>query len=146
MAEHPAADPPSTPTPDPAHQAEPPVAPPVATAAVDAVVPEAARPGPERVGVLVVHGIGEQRRFEHLEEQTKKIALAIIERQDRTGKPTQFTFEIAPATGAATYQSEQDSWVGGRFPAVRGSCWRTHTAMLVLIESPAGTTSSGSCR
>lgn len=113
MAEHPAADAPPTPPPDPADQgpaAEPPVA---------AVIPEAAAAGPERVGVLVVHGIGEQRRFEHLEEQTKKIALAIIGRQDRTGKPTQFTFEIAAATGAATYQSEQDSWVGGRFPAVR---------------------------
>jgi hypothetical protein len=32
----------------------------------------------ERVGVLVVHGIGEQRRFEHLESETRKIVNAIL--------------------------------------------------------------------
>ena len=32
----------------------------------------------KKVGVLVVHGIGEQRRFEHLEAETRKIVDAII--------------------------------------------------------------------
>jgi len=32
----------------------------------------------EKVGVLVVHGIGEQRRFAHLESETRNIVNAII--------------------------------------------------------------------
>ncbi len=36
----------------------------------------------ERVGVILVHGIGEQRRFEHLEGETRKVVDAIIERYD----------------------------------------------------------------
>jgi hypothetical protein len=74
---------------------------------------------PVRVGVLLVHGIGEQRRFEHLEAQAKKIASALLKRQERTGQRTKVTFEVLPAPGGAPYQSEQDSWMGGRFPAVR---------------------------
>jgi hypothetical protein len=31
---------------------------------------------PERIGVLLVHGIGEQRRFEHLEGEARNIAAA----------------------------------------------------------------------
>src|SRR5690349_17881740 len=76
-------------------------------------------PRPERVGVLVVHGIGEQRRFEHLEEQTKKIANAILKREERTEQRTRVTFEVLPASGGAPYQSDQESWQGGRFPSVR---------------------------
>jgi hypothetical protein len=74
---------------------------------------------PDRVGVLVVHGIGEQRRFEHLEEQTKKIAEALLKREERTHQKTEVTFEILAVSGSAPYQSQQDSWMGGRFPAVR---------------------------
>ena len=32
----------------------------------------------EKVAVIIVHGIGEQRRFEFLEEETRKIVNAII--------------------------------------------------------------------
>jgi len=31
----------------------------------------------ERVGVLLVHGIGEQKRFEHLEAEVRNIAAAL---------------------------------------------------------------------
>ncbi len=74
---------------------------------------------PARVGVLLVHGIGEQRRFEHLEQQTKLIAKALLEREARTNQKTEVTLEIIPAAGGAPYQSQQDSWMGGRFAAVR---------------------------
>jgi hypothetical protein len=74
---------------------------------------------PTRVGVLVVHGIGEQRRFEHLEEQIKKIARALLNREKRTEHKTKVTLETMPPAGGAPYQSEQDSWMSGRFPAVR---------------------------
>lgn len=41
--------------------------------------PQTARGKPvERVGVILVHGIGEQRRFEHLESETRKIVAAIL--------------------------------------------------------------------
>jgi hypothetical protein len=112
------ADVPSTPAPGDDN-----VSPPASTAESESEPLEAAAGPmprrPERVGVLVVHGIGEQRRFEHLEEQTKKIAKAIQKREERTGQPTKVTFEILPAPGGAPYQSEHDSWMGGRFPAVR---------------------------
>ena len=32
----------------------------------------------EKVAVLLVHGIGEQKRFEHLEGETRKIVAAIL--------------------------------------------------------------------
>jgi hypothetical protein len=96
-----------------------PLAAPVAIAAEPADPDAGAAAKPARVGVLVVHGIGEQRRFEHLEQQTKKIAKALLEREARSGRKTKVTFEIVPSSGGAPYQSDQDSWMSGRFPAVR---------------------------
>lgn len=61
-----------------------------------------------RVGVIVVHGIGEQRRFEHIDGQVRCIVGAV---QERYGK-TNVTVEIIAATGAA-FQANQDSWSTG---------------------------------
>ncbi len=65
----------------------------------------------EKVGVIIVHGIGEQKRFEFLEGETRKIVDAIIanfgaRRRDVTPTLT---------TGAGDlFQGEQASWVSGR--------------------------------
>jgi hypothetical protein len=66
---------------------------------------------PERVGVLLVHGIGEQRRFEHLDSQLRDLLRAIR----ATGTAT---VEVL-AGDAATFQAEQDTWRAGRYPPVR---------------------------
>lgn len=39
--------------------------------------PETTKPKTEKVGVLLVHGIGEQRQFEHLESEARNIALTL---------------------------------------------------------------------
>lgn len=67
----------------------------------------------ERIGIILVHGIGEQRRFEHLETQIRGIIASIKE------KPrAHVTVEILGGSGA-TYFSNQDTWAGGRKPSVR---------------------------
>jgi len=65
----------------------------------------------ERVGAILVHGIGEQRRFEHLEGETRKIVDAIIakfgaRRRDVTPTLTTGTND--------TYLGQQASWASGR--------------------------------
>jgi hypothetical protein len=65
----------------------------------------------ERIGVVVVHGIGEQRRFEHLDWQVRCIVGALRARPN-----AKVTVEIAAAPAAA-FHAEQDTWSGG--PSVR---------------------------
>ena len=64
-------------------------------------------PRPESIGIIVVHGIGEQRRFEHLDWQGRDIIRAIKEQPG-----VEITVEIA-ASPAANFHAEQDTWDGG---------------------------------
>jgi hypothetical protein len=68
---------------------------------------------PERVGVVVVHGIGEQRRFEHLDGHIRGIIRAV-----RAQHPQRTTIEVLRANAAA-FQAEQDTWLAGRLAPVR---------------------------
>src|SRR5262245_26867785 len=72
---------------------------------------------PEQIGVVVVHGIGEQRRFEHLDGQVRSIVSAL-----RARKGAKVTVEITGAESAA-FHAEQDTWGSG--PTVR-----------VLVDDP----------
>jgi hypothetical protein len=66
----------------------------------------------ERVGVIVVHGIGEQRRFEFLEGETRKIVDTIIKTYDARGQRHRITPTLT--TGAAdSYLGAQASWAAG---------------------------------
>jgi hypothetical protein len=70
-------------------------------------------PGPkkiETVGVILVHGIGEQRRFEHLDSETRKIVDAIIGNYGQIRRDV--TVTLTPAMGDA-FQGTQSSWVSG---------------------------------
>src|SRR5215207_6059359 len=64
----------------------------------------------EKVGVLVVHGIGEQRRFAHLESETRNIVNAII--ANYGARRRDVTVTLSTGTGDA-FQGEQSSWVSG---------------------------------
>ncbi len=71
----------------------------------------------EQVGVVVVHGIGEQRRFEHIDGQVRSIVSALRARKD-----AKVTVEITGGESAA-FHAEQDTWGAG--PTVR-----------VLVDDP----------
>jgi hypothetical protein len=58
---------------------------------------------PQHIGIIVVHGIGEQRRFEHLNWQGREIIRAIAKQN------VDLTVEIGTGPVAA-FQSEQDTW------------------------------------
>jgi len=64
----------------------------------------------EKVAVLLVHGIGEQKRFEHLEGETRKIVAAIL--ADYGARRRDVTITLSTAAGDA-YRGEQSSWVSG---------------------------------
>jgi hypothetical protein len=71
---------------------------------------------PQRVGVILVHGIGEQRRFEHLDGQTRFLIEA-LQGLRGTGQVESVSVDIVPSEGAA-FQAEQDSWVAGQRASV----------------------------
>jgi hypothetical protein len=67
----------------------------------------------EKVGAIFVHGIGEQRRYEHLEGETRKIVDAVIARfggRRRDVTPTLTTGANDP------YLGQQASWASGHEP------------------------------
>lgn len=67
----------------------------------------------DQVGVILVHGIGEQKRFVHLDGEIR----GIIEGLRR--RPTaRITVEILSGA-ASTYNAEQDTWASGADPSVR---------------------------
>lgn len=68
-------------------------------------------PAVERVGVILVHGIGEQRRFQHLDWQLRDLIRALdgLEKQHLV---TQVSVDIS-SSGAAAFHAEQDSWTAG---------------------------------
>jgi hypothetical protein len=58
----------------------------------------------QRIGVVVVHGIGEQRRFEHIDAQVREIVSALRARPN-----TRVTVDILGARGSA-FLAQQDTW------------------------------------
>jgi hypothetical protein len=64
----------------------------------------------ENVGVILVHGIGEQRRFEHLEAETRKIVDAIIANYGQRRRDVTPTLTLG--TGD-TFLGGQSTWVSG---------------------------------
>jgi len=63
-----------------------------------------------KVGVIFVHGIGETGRFEHLEDETRKIVDAII--ANYGARRRDVTPTLKRGSGDA-YQGDQASWVSG---------------------------------
>lgn len=61
----------------------------------------------ERVGIVVVHGIGEQRRFEYLEEVVRNIALAL--QADLLISSVQVNINTS---NDAAYRAEYETWRG----------------------------------
>ncbi len=62
---------------------------------------------PERVGILAIHGIGEQRQFEYLEEVVRNIASAL--QADSNLDSVQINLNVS---GDASYRAEQQTWRG----------------------------------
>jgi hypothetical protein len=70
----------------------------------------------ESVGVLLVHGIGEQRRFQHLETEVRSLASALEQTYGREGG--RITVQITPGASSA-FQAEKESWRCDRRPPVQ---------------------------
>ena len=68
---------------------------------------------PASIGVILVHGIGEQRRFEHLDWQGREIIRALKLQDDY-----ETTVEIGTGP-AAPFHAEQDTWAAGPHGPVR---------------------------
>lgn len=69
----------------------------------------------EKVGVLLVHGIGEQSQFEHLEAEVRNIVTAL---QKSTGE-TQTIQVVINSFPSAAFGAKQETWQdGGRAPVM----------------------------
>jgi hypothetical protein len=66
----------------------------------------------EKVGVIIVHGIGEQKRFEFLEGETRKIADAIIAKYDPQLRRRYVTPTLTTSSGDA-FLGTHSSWASG---------------------------------
>ena len=66
-----------------------------------------------RVGLILVHGIGEQKRFTHLDSQIRGIIDGLQRRP-----AARISVEILGGE-ASTYNAEQDTWASGKNPSVR---------------------------
>lgn len=62
----------------------------------------------QRVGVVVVHGIGEQKRYEHLDGQARDFINAIIEAHD--GGPNFVTVELRDGLSTA-FRGTENTWL-----------------------------------
>jgi hypothetical protein len=67
--------------------------------------------GPERIGLVLVHGIGEQRRFQHLDGQLRDLIRALHGLQ-LLGRIDRVSVDISPGATAA-FEAEQDTWNAG---------------------------------
>ena len=68
---------------------------------------------PEQVGVIFVHGIGEQRRFDHLDEQTRFLIDALKDFKD----VDHVSVTINPHSSSG-FRAQSDTWCGGADPTV----------------------------
>lgn len=73
-----------------------------------------------KVGVLLVHGIGEQRRFSHLEAEVRQIVLAIEKTQAilPEHQRSRVTLDIRTSADAA-FNAENVTWLAESAPSVR---------------------------
>jgi hypothetical protein len=71
----------------------------------------------EKIGILLVHGIGEQRRFEHLEAEVRDFAAAIAGRRGGSTK-ARATVEISRGPCSA-FGADHDTWRSDHVPLVR---------------------------
>ncbi len=65
----------------------------------------------EKVGVILVHGIGEQRRFQHLDGQLRDLLGALGFLQDQHDIE-EISVDI-PGGGAAAFHADHDTWNAG---------------------------------
>jgi hypothetical protein len=79
-----------------------------------AAVPSA--PKEPRIGIILVHGIGEQRRFEHLDGELRPLIAALVRageavhgKTDPDDPPPNVTVEIVEGA-ASTLHADQDTW------------------------------------
>ena len=63
----------------------------------------------ETIGVLLVHGIGEQRQFEHLELEARNIISAIQDNKE----PNQIVQVNVNSLPSVAFNAEQQTWQGG---------------------------------
>jgi len=77
---------------------------------------DAAEPKLENIGVILVHGIGEQRRFQHLDWQLRELILSLQELQ-KNKQIEQFSVDVS-AGNAAAFHAEHDTWNAGPEAAV----------------------------
>jgi hypothetical protein len=76
---------------------------------------EATEPNVEKVGVLLVHGIGEQCQFEHLEGEARNIVTAL---KKSLGETQTIQVEVN-SFPAAAFGAKQETWHdGGRAPVM----------------------------
>jgi hypothetical protein len=72
----------------------------------------------ERIGVILVHGIGEQRRLQHLDSQLRDLISALRDMQTMPNAPVRHIGVDIPGSDAAVFKAEQDTWTGGTEPSV----------------------------
>ena len=65
----------------------------------------------QRIGLILVHGIGEQRRFQHLDSQLRDLIRA-LRSLERAGRVQHVSVDIA-GSGAAAFSAEHDTWTSG---------------------------------
>jgi hypothetical protein len=68
------------------------------------------------IGVIVVHGIGEETRFEHLADRARKLTAALAELCKRDGRS--FGLEVLEAQASTLYAPAQ-TWQAGDRPPVK---------------------------
>jgi hypothetical protein len=71
----------------------------------------------ENVGIIFVHGIGEQRRFQHLDEQLRYV-LRSLRQLTGPGDLVESVSVDIDGTGAASFHADQDTWSAGPGPSV----------------------------
>jgi hypothetical protein len=77
-----------------------------------------AEPLVTNIGVILVHGIGEQRRFEHLDTQLRFLIRALHGlKLDPANPVDEVSVDIRPSSAAA-FHAEADSWSAGPQPTV----------------------------
>jgi hypothetical protein len=80
-----------------------------------------------QIGIILVHGIGEQQRFEHLDGQTRYL----IDALKRASEAVDDVTVTINSEGAAGFKAQSDTWAAGHKPSVTicvhhqlGGSWR----------------------
>src|SRR5688572_20958761 len=70
---------------------------------------QAKLPMTERIGVLFIHGIGEQKTFEHLESEVRNLLLAIRQQVGEDEGKARVTLQVK-TTQDSVYLSDRETW------------------------------------